>query len=186
MNSGEERYRWAESKPRGRLWPRAFDGYFIPELSLNPKLFSEASAAGGCGSTWLRTRCRPQSLWPAARWGHQEPTSKVRGGGSSLFSPPQHSQHGANQRKCWRKNTCDGALEKGSWERTRRSPGWKLKSSLKFWQIIHSFLLNLISLNPDHLPICTFHTVSSTLSGTLVCFLFQIIKKKKKEGHGST
>lgn len=43
---------WAESKPRGHLWQRAFYGYFIPGLSLNPKSCSEANAPGGCGSTW--------------------------------------------------------------------------------------------------------------------------------------
>ena len=114
MSGGEERYRWAESKPRGRLWPRAFDGYFIPELSLNPKMFSEANAAGGCGSTWLRTRCRRQSLWPAARGASGAHLEGERGR-SSLFSPPWHSQHSAKQRKCWRKNRSYGALEKGSW-----------------------------------------------------------------------
>lgn len=122
MSSGEERYRWAESKPRGRLWPRAFDGYFIPELSLNPKMFSEANAAGGCGSTWLRchveqgavgrgAKSRACGLPKGASGAHLEGEK----GRSSLFSPPRHSQHGAKQRKCWRKSKSDGALEKGSW-----------------------------------------------------------------------
>jgi len=56
----------------------------------------------------------------------------------------------------------------------------KVKELLKILTDYSFFSSESHFLNPDHLPICTFNTLSSTLSGALVCLLFQIIKKKKK------
>lgn len=128
MSSGEEKYRWAESKPRGRLWPRAFDGYFIPELSLNPKMFSEANAAGGCGSTWLRCHVEQGAVGRGAKsracglpkGGVRSPPRGWEGPLLSLFTSP------AFPARC----KAEKVLEKeqkwwGSWERQLNKLGQK-------------------------------------------------------------